>query len=192
MKENCEIWTALVWCIEIMVVGGFLIVVLLVWEPQNPVASLLFIPATMVHPLFYEPLLLNFANEGFAVIGLHPAGHSKSPREGKRYTVGDIIQNGSDAITFALEHFAVPVIVMGSCQGGIAAMALASTDKRISAVFSHNIMLSELPGSIGITRFPLWLRHAYNMLMVTHPGEVCAALSIKMKKLLHAGTEKGK
>ena len=73
-------------------------VVLSVWEPQNPEASLLFIPATMVHPLFYEPLLLNFANEGFAVIGLHPAGHGKSPRDGKRYTIGDIIQNGRDAM----------------------------------------------------------------------------------------------
>ena len=141
-------------------------IVLSIWVPPNPTATLVFIPATMVHPLFFEPLLKGFAEQGFAVVGLHPVGHGKSTRDVKRYTIRDIVQNGRDAVSFALERFALPVVVMGSSQGGIVAAALAAEDERIAAVFAHNIMLSELPDSIGVSRFPLWLRHLYRPLRV--------------------------
>jgi len=50
---------------------------------------------------------------------------------------------------------------MGSSQGGIVAAAIASEDERITAVFAHNVMLTELPDSIGVSRFPKWLRRVY-------------------------------
>jgi alpha-beta hydrolase superfamily lysophospholipase len=136
-------------------------IVLSVWEPSAPEATVVFIPATMVHPLYYEPLLSGFAERGFAVVGLHPVGHGKSPRDVKRYTLRDIVQNGRDAVTFALERFRLPVIVMGSSQGGIVAAALASEDGRLAAAFPHNVLLSELPESIAISRFPKWLARVY-------------------------------
>jgi alpha-beta hydrolase superfamily lysophospholipase len=136
-------------------------VVLSVWEAAQPEAVIVFIPATMVHPLFYESLLEGFAAKGFTVVGLHPAGHGKSPRNKKRYTISDLVQNGCDAVSFALERYALPVVVMGSSQGGIVAAAVAARDERIAAVFPHNVMLTELPDSIGISRFPECLRHVY-------------------------------
>jgi len=136
-------------------------IVLSLWEPVKPEAVLVFIPATMVHPLFYEPLLSGFAERGIAVVGVHPVGHGKSPRYVKRYTISDIVQNGIDAISFASEKYSLSIMVMGSSQGGIVAAALAAEDNRISAVFAHNLILSELPETIGISRFPYWLRHVY-------------------------------
>jgi pimeloyl-ACP methyl ester carboxylesterase len=115
----------------------------------------------MVHPLYYEPLLRGFAEQGFAVVGLHPVGHGKSPHDVKRYTLRDIVQNGRDAVTFALERFRLPVIAMGSSQGGIVAAALAAEDGRIAATFPHNVLLSELPESIIVSRFPKWFACVY-------------------------------
>ena len=115
----------------------------------------------MVYPLFYKSLLEGFAERGFTVIGVHPVGHGKSPRDTHRYTISDIVQNGRDAVSFALERYCLPVIVMGSSQGGIVASAIAAEDNRITAVFAHNLLLSELPDSIVVSRFPKWLRHVY-------------------------------
>jgi hypothetical protein len=50
---------------------------------------------------------------------------------------------------------------MGSSLGGSVAAAVAARDERIAAVLPHNIMLTELPESIGISRFPECLRHVY-------------------------------
>jgi cephalosporin-C deacetylase-like acetyl esterase len=79
----------------------------------------------------------------------------------KRYTLRDIVQNGRDAVTFALERFRMPVIAFGSSQGGIVAAALAAEDGRIAAAFPHNVLLSELPDSITVSRFPRWFAHVY-------------------------------
>jgi alpha-beta hydrolase superfamily lysophospholipase len=141
---------------EHAVTSGGARIVLSVWEPPAPEAAVVFIPATMVHPLYYEPLL-----RGFAAVGLHPVGHGKSPRDVKRYTLRDLVQNGRDAVTFALARFRPPVIAMGSSQGGIVAAALAAEDGRIAAAFPHNVLLSELPESISVSRFPRWFRHMY-------------------------------
>ncbi|MDR1322517.1 MAG: alpha/beta hydrolase [Gracilibacteraceae bacterium] len=147
---------------EHAVTSGGARIVLSVWEPPSaPEAAIVFIPATMVHPLYYEPLLRGFAERGFAVVGLHPVGHGKSPRDVKRYTLRDIVQNGRDAVTFALERLRLPVIAMGSSQGGIVAAALAAEDGRIAAAFPHNVLLSELPDSITVSRFPRWLGSVY-------------------------------
>jgi alpha-beta hydrolase superfamily lysophospholipase len=136
-------------------------VVLSVWEPPEPEAVIVFIPATMIHPLLYEPLLSGFAERGFAVVGVHPVGHGKSPRDVKRYTIKDIVQNGRDAVTFAAERYSLPIIAMGTSQGGLVAAAMSAEDNRITAVFSHNVILSELSDSVRITRFPKFLRYVY-------------------------------
>jgi alpha-beta hydrolase superfamily lysophospholipase len=136
-------------------------IVLSVWTPPAPEAAIVFIPATMVHPLFYEPLLRGFAERGLAVVGVHPVGHGKSSRTVKRFSVEDIVQNGIDAVTFAIGEFKIPVVVMGSSQGGIVAAAIAGKDSRIAAAFPHNIMLSELPDSLLVSRFPRFLRRFY-------------------------------
>ena len=142
-------------------------IVLSLWQPAAKAkAALIFIPATMVHPLFYEELLSGFARNGLVVVGVHPVGHGKSPRDVKRYSIRDIVQNGRDAVSFALERFSLPLIVMGSSQGGIVAAAIAAEEKRLAAVFAHNVLLTELPDSIGVSRFPKCLRHVYQPVKV--------------------------
>jgi pimeloyl-ACP methyl ester carboxylesterase len=132
-------------------------IVLSVWEPVQPALVIVFMPATMVHPLMYESLLSGFAKHSLAVVGVHPVGHGKSPRDVKRYTIKDIVQNGRDAVTFALRRYSQPVIVMGASQGGLVTAAIAAEDVRVTAAFPNNIFLSELPDSAGISRFPKWM-----------------------------------
>ena len=143
------------------IVSGGNNIVLSIWESPDPEAVIVFIPATMTHPLPYEPLLRGFAERGFAVAGLHPIGHGKSSRDVRRYSLRDIIQNAGDAVTFVIERYNKPVVVMGTSQGGIVAAGLASADDRIAAVFPHNIILADLPETITVTRFPKWLKHVY-------------------------------
>jgi len=132
-------------------------IVLSVWEPKEPEAVIVFTPATMVHPLMYEPLLSGFAERGFAVVGVHPVGHGKSPRDVARYTIKDIVQNGRDAVTFALERYSLPVILMGASQGGLVTAAIAAEDERVAAAFPNNVILVELPDSAGLSHFPKWM-----------------------------------
>jgi alpha-beta hydrolase superfamily lysophospholipase len=146
---------------EHTIASGGARVVLSVWEPPAPEAAIVFVPATMVHPLYYETLLCGFAKRCFVVVGLHPVGHGKSPRDVRRYTLCDIVGNARDAVTFALERFGLPVIAFGSSQGGIVAAVLGAEDGRLAAAFAHNVLLSELPESIAVSRFPTWLGRVY-------------------------------
>ncbi|MDR0782431.1 MAG: lysophospholipase [Propionibacteriaceae bacterium] len=145
--------------------SGLTQIVLSVWEPVDPVATIVFMPSTLSHPLFYESLLRGFAERGLAVVGVHPLSHGRSPRAVKRFTISDLIQNCRDAISFAQAHFTLPVITLGSCQGGIVSAVLAATDPRVVAGFSHNLVLSELPETVSITRFPRWVSHVYRPVM---------------------------
>ena len=136
-------------------------IVLSVWEPAKPEVVIIFTPATMVHPLMYEPLLSGFAERGFAVVGVHPIGHGKSPRDVKRYSIKDIVQNGKDAITFATERYSLPIIVMGASQGGLVTAVIAAEDVRVAAAFPNNVILVEMPDSAGLSHFPKWMWHMH-------------------------------
>jgi hypothetical protein len=71
------------------------------------------------------------------------------------------VENGRDAVTFAAGRWGLPVIAFGSNQGGVVTAALAAEDGRLAAAFPHNILLAELPDSIGISRFPRRLAAVY-------------------------------
>ena len=135
-------------------------IVLSIWEPKEskePKAVIVFTPATMVHPLMYQPLLSGFAERGLVVVGVHPVGHGKSPRDVKRYTIKDIVQNGRDAVTYAIERYSLPIIVMGASQGGLVTAAIAAEDERVAAAFPNCVILAELPESAGLSHFPKWM-----------------------------------
>jgi alpha-beta hydrolase superfamily lysophospholipase len=136
-------------------------IVLSVWESKVAVATIVFIPAIMVHPLIYEPLFSGFSKNGFTVIGVHPVGHGNSSHKVKNFTIFDIVQKAAMHFTFARTNYDLPVIVMGSSQGGIVAAALATKDNRILAAFPQNVLMTELPDSILISRFPRFFRKFY-------------------------------
>ncbi|MCD1293446.1 alpha/beta hydrolase [Methanocella sp. CWC-04] len=141
-------------------------IALSIWKGKEGWPCIVFLPATMTHPLFYEELLDGISREGFNVIGVHFQCHGKSPRVSKLYSFDDLVQNGKDAITYAIDRFGSDIIVMGSSQGGIVSMALAASDDRIKAVFPHNILNPEMPESIKVTIFPEWLMPGYRYVTI--------------------------
>ena len=136
-----------------------------IWENSKDCPVVIFIPGTMVHPLFYEEFLERLALKGFTVLGIHMISHGKSPREKKLYSFEDLKQNVKDTITYASENYKGSILLLGSSQGGILAITVVAEDDRIKAVFPHNIMLPELPETIGITRFPRFLQHIQKQIM---------------------------
>jgi alpha-beta hydrolase superfamily lysophospholipase len=143
---------------EVLVEVSAAPVALSVWSGESGAASVVFLPGTMTHPLFYEEFLDGLAQAGFNVVGVHFQGHGKSPRVKRLFSFDDLVQNALDAISYASERFGGEVLVLGSSQGGVIATALAARGLRIKVVFAHNVLDPSMPESIRITRFPAWLQ----------------------------------
>lgn len=151
---------------EVLIPSTGTTICLSLWENgRQDCPVVVFIPGTMVHPLFYEEFLRQLSAKGFNVVGVHPVSHGKSPREKKLYSFEDLKQNVKDAITYAVQNYRGPVALMGDSQGGILTTAVAAEDHRIKAAFPHNIMIPQLPESISLTRFPKFLRHIEKQLL---------------------------
>ena len=133
-------------------------IALSIWRGQPDAGSFVFLPGTMVHPLFYEGFIDGLNLAGFTVVGVHPAGHGKSPRTKPVRSVATLVANARDAIGYTFERFGDPVAIMGSSQGGILTMAVAAVDRRLALAVPHNIVDWAVPGAIGITQIPrpLW------------------------------------
>jgi alpha-beta hydrolase superfamily lysophospholipase len=140
-------------------------IALSIWKGDPGAPAIVFLPGTMTHPLFYEELLDGLSHAGFNVVGVHFQGHGKSPRVERLFSFNDLVQNGRDAISYAIARFHSPILVLGSSQGGMVAMALAGSDDRITAVFAHNILLPQLADSLRVTGFPQWLRPFHRVMV---------------------------
>ncbi|NTW05673.1 MAG: alpha/beta fold hydrolase, partial [Peptococcaceae bacterium] len=127
--------------------------VLSIWKSRHGDPTVLFIPGTKTHPLFYEDFLNQLAMKNVNVIGLHLVGHGKSPRVKGLYTYNEMLQNGLDAIQYALDRFGSKLFLVGSSLGGILCADLAGRDSRIKGIFPHNLLVPSLPESIVVTRF---------------------------------------
>lgn len=148
---------------EALIDSGGAPVVLSIWHAPEPLATVVFLPGTMVHPLFYANFLDRLAGEGFTVVGVHSQGHGKSPRTGAPLTFAALVRNARDAVSYAV-GLGRPVVVMGSSQGGMLAMAVAVADGRIAGVVAHNILDPGVPEALHATRFPAWLAVAHRPL----------------------------
>ena len=133
-------------------------IALSIWKGNPDAPCIVFLPGTAVHPLFYEELLDGLSRAGFNVVGVHFQGHGKSPRVEQLYSFNTLVQNGRDVIRYAAQRFRGSLVVLGSSQGGMVTMSLASSDERITAVFAHNNVDPHMHDSIRITSFPHWLR----------------------------------
>jgi alpha-beta hydrolase superfamily lysophospholipase len=138
-----------------------------VWDGAHDAPAVLFLPGTMTHPLFYEEFLdaLNLA--GLSVVGLHPAGHGKSPRlqRPRRQTFQMLVDNALDALGWMRETYpSAPLLVIGSSQGGVLAMAVAASSDQPVGVYAHNVLDPALASSLSVTRVPAWLAPAYPQL----------------------------
>jgi alpha-beta hydrolase superfamily lysophospholipase len=146
-------------------------IVLSVWNGHPGRASVVFLPGTMTHPLFYEEFLDALNRTGLTVVGVHSQGHGKSPRARLPLTFARILTNARDAVEWTRREFPdAPVTVLGSSQGGVVAMALASAGESLNLVVAHNILDPSLPSSLDITRFPHWLRLVYPLMVDAFRG----------------------
>jgi alpha-beta hydrolase superfamily lysophospholipase len=143
---------------EVLIESRGVPIALSIWRGNPDAPCIVFLPGTAVHPMFYEELLHGLSRAGFNVNGVHFHGHGKSPRVEQLYSFNTLVQNARDAIRYASQRFKGPLVVLGSSQGGMVTMALASLDDRVAAVFAHNIVDPHMSDSIRITRFPHWLR----------------------------------
>ena len=124
--------------------------------PGKP--TVLFLPGTMVHPLFYDEFLSRIADAGFNVVGIHFISHGKSPHIKENFTFGDLVENTKAAIDFCLEHYGTKPVIMGSSQGSMVAMAAVADEQRICAVFLHDLLLPQLRESEAVISLPGWIK----------------------------------
>jgi alpha-beta hydrolase superfamily lysophospholipase len=143
---------------EVMIDPSGVPIALSIWIGQPGAPSVVFLPGTMSHPLFYEEFLDGLARAGLNVVGVHFRGHGKSPRVRRPFSFEDLVRDAGDAVGYASARFGGEILVLGSSQGGIIATALAVRDGRIGAVFAHNVLDLSMPESIRVTRFPSWLQ----------------------------------
>lgn len=142
---------------EVVVESGGAPVVLSVWAGPPTAPAVLFLPGTMTHPLLYEELLDALNRDGLSVVGLHPRAHGKSPRVRDRLTFESLIADGQTALAWMRARFpGAPLVLLGSSQGGVLALAVAAREPGLAAVFAHNVLDPTLPESLGITRAPAW------------------------------------
>ncbi|GAY17155.1 hypothetical protein MSZK_38810 [Mycobacterium sp. shizuoka-1] len=140
-------------------------IVLSVWHGQSGGPVAVFLPGTMTHPLFYEEFCDGLADAGITVVGVHFEGHGKSPRVGRLLRLESLVANALDATSWARARFGRWPVVVGSSQGGVLAMIVATRDCQLAGVVAHNILDPELPASITVSRFPPMLQRAYRPAM---------------------------
>ncbi len=131
-------------------------IVLSVWRAEPAVATVVFLPGTMTHPLFYEEFLDGLAAQGFTVVGVHFTGHGKSPRLRSACRFEHLAGDARAAVAFAAERYGEPLLLMGSSQGSAVALSVAD-DPRLAAVVCHNVFDPARADTIRITRYPQWM-----------------------------------
>jgi len=139
-------------------------IVLSVWQAKAPVATVLFIPGTMLHPLSYEAFLANLAEKGFNVVGLHPVSHGKSPKK-RGLTIQDIYSNAASALSYAKEAFGLPVFTHGTSQGGLICAVLAAKEEGVAGAFPHCVFFPTEPEVAEIVRIPNFFAKRYPALV---------------------------
>ncbi|ULE34384.1 alpha/beta hydrolase [Mycobacterium sp. IDR2000157661] len=136
-------------------------IVLSVWHGRPGGSVVVFLPGTMTHPLFYEEFCDGIAAQGITVVGVHPEGHGKSPRVGRLLRLESLVANALDATAWARARFGRHPVVVGSSQGGVLAMIVATRDHELAGVVAHNVLDPALPESITVSRFPTSLQAGY-------------------------------
>ncbi|MDR2695897.1 MAG: alpha/beta hydrolase [Deltaproteobacteria bacterium] len=142
---------------EVSLRSGGALMTLSIWKAAKSAPSLVFYPGTMASPLLYSDLLHRLREYGFNTLGIHHISHGKSPKTKKTFTFQDLLQNGKDAVSYALERFTGRVALAGHSQGGILCLAQAGQDERLSVAFPFCFLLPDQPEAVEITR---WKRFA--------------------------------
>ncbi|WP_225755612.1 alpha/beta fold hydrolase [Actinotalea sp. Marseille-Q4924] len=156
---------------EVVLDGSAAPIVLSVWRGDPGAPAVLFLPGTMTHPLFYEEFLDGLNRRGLTVVGLHAAGHGKSPRTRHPLTFATVVGNALDALAWVRSTFPdAPPVLLGTSQGGVLAIAVAARTDLAAGVVAHNVLDASLPETLATTRLPRALAPAYSALRAALRG----------------------
>ena len=141
---------------ETVIVSAGALIVLSVWPGEPGAPTVVFLPGTMTHPLFYKDFLDGLNRRGLSVVGVHYQGHGKSPRVGARLSWANLVVNAAGAVDWAANHLNGPVVVLGSSQGGMLAMAVAAHNRQLALVVTRQ-PARPLPAGVADGQPPAWL-----------------------------------
>ena len=104
----------------------------------------------------YAEFLHALYTAGMNVVGLDPRGHGQSDGLRGHYTIQSIMEDAEHAIQYAKQNFSGPVHLIGSSQGGITALYLATKGVSVDSVVCQNIGDLTAKEANQLSRFP-WL-----------------------------------
>ena len=118
--------------------------------------TVVFIPGTATYAMCYAEFFYALFLAGMNVVGLDPRGHGQSGGVRGHYTMHSLMEDAEHAIEFAKEKFRGPLHLIGSSQGGITALYLASKGVAVDSVICQNIADLTAKEAASLSRFP-WL-----------------------------------
>ena len=118
--------------------------------------TVVFIPGTATYAMCYAEFLHGLYRAGMNVVALDPRGHGQSGGLRGHYTVHSIMEDAEHSIKYAKSHFKGPVHLIGSSQGGITALYLATKGVLVDSVVCQNIADLTAKDTATLSRFP-WL-----------------------------------
>lgn len=121
-------------------------------SPGDP--AVVFVPGTSVYALLYTEFLSKLSDRGYNVIGYDCRGHGLSGGRRGSYTIGQLVDDTRNVISYAIERFGDRVAVAGSSQGGIIAFHTAAADTRLGSAVCHNLLAPDEPDNYRATRYP--------------------------------------
>lgn len=121
-------------------------------SPGDP--AVVFIPGTGVYALLYGRFMSELSDRGFNVIGYDCRGHGLSGGPRGSYSIGQMVEDTRNVVSYAIGRYGEKVAVAGSSQGGIVAFYTAAADGRLGCAVCHNLLAPDEPDNYRMTRFP--------------------------------------
>tara|TARA_B100000927_G_scaffold291157_1_gene292150 strand:+ start:1044 stop:1982 length:939 start_codon:yes stop_codon:yes gene_type:complete len=140
---------------EAITVGGSS-VHLRVLRANRDAPTAVFIPGTATYVMCYAEFLHALYRAGMNVVGIDPRGHGQSDGLRGHYTVHSVMEDAEHAIQYSKQNFSGPVHLIGSSQGGITALYLATKGVSVDSVVCQNIADLTAKEVTNLSRFP-WL-----------------------------------
>jgi alpha-beta hydrolase superfamily lysophospholipase len=129
-----------------------------VYQREDDVPTILFVPGTGGHARCYAEFLFQLYKQGFRVIGIDLQGHGLSEGVRGSFTIEELVENIYDVTTWTVERYGEKVGISGSSLGGILAFYAAANDPRLESATCHNVAVLSEPDCLRLTRAPNLLR----------------------------------
>ena len=90
-----------------------------VYQREDDVPTILFVPGTGSHARCYAEFLFQLHRRGFRLVGIDLQGHGLSEGVRGSFTIEELVENIYDVTTWAVERYGEKVGISGSSLGGI-------------------------------------------------------------------------